>query len=256
MPDVLLRADGLTSLRILDGLRTGALDAGIVRGPIARAWPAHVGTTGPGARRPRRRADGASPGGGRRRRSRRRCTPSRCSSSIGTTRRPHTTPSSPTAPRPGHGRVGSPTPPCRSSGCSIRSPWGRGSGGSTRGRPSRRRVDPTSRCGRCAQCRCTTSSAWCGGPTTRRTRRPVFVEMAQHGLRRLTPGRAVGGECLLHACRSDLSPHVGTRLVIRRWRRRRRRAGRGCAPRTRRRRARGRRPARSRPRPTRRRAPG
>ena len=33
-PDVLLRADGLTSLRILDGLRTGALDAGIVRGPM------------------------------------------------------------------------------------------------------------------------------------------------------------------------------------------------------------------------------
>ena len=30
-----MRADGLTSLRILDGLRAGWLDAGIVRGPVA-----------------------------------------------------------------------------------------------------------------------------------------------------------------------------------------------------------------------------
>ena len=33
-PDMTLRADGLTSLRILDGLRAGVLDAGIVRGPV------------------------------------------------------------------------------------------------------------------------------------------------------------------------------------------------------------------------------
>jgi DNA-binding transcriptional LysR family regulator len=32
-PDVVVRADGLTSLRILDGLRAGGLTAGIVRGP-------------------------------------------------------------------------------------------------------------------------------------------------------------------------------------------------------------------------------
>jgi DNA-binding transcriptional LysR family regulator len=33
-PDLVVRADGLTSLRILDGLRTGQLAAGIVRGPV------------------------------------------------------------------------------------------------------------------------------------------------------------------------------------------------------------------------------
>jgi DNA-binding transcriptional LysR family regulator len=34
-PDVVVRADGLTSLRILDGVRRGVLAAGIVRGPVA-----------------------------------------------------------------------------------------------------------------------------------------------------------------------------------------------------------------------------
>jgi DNA-binding transcriptional LysR family regulator len=34
LPDVVVRADGLTSLRILDGVRTAALTAGIVRGPV------------------------------------------------------------------------------------------------------------------------------------------------------------------------------------------------------------------------------
>ncbi len=34
-PDVVVRADGLTSLRILDGVRRGGLAAGIVRGPVA-----------------------------------------------------------------------------------------------------------------------------------------------------------------------------------------------------------------------------
>jgi DNA-binding transcriptional LysR family regulator len=34
-PDLVVRADGLTSLRILDGLRAGELAAGIVRGPVA-----------------------------------------------------------------------------------------------------------------------------------------------------------------------------------------------------------------------------
>jgi DNA-binding transcriptional LysR family regulator len=33
-PDAVVRADGLTSLRILDGLRAGTLTAGIARGPI------------------------------------------------------------------------------------------------------------------------------------------------------------------------------------------------------------------------------
>jgi DNA-binding transcriptional LysR family regulator len=33
-PEVVVRADGLTSLRILDGLRAGLLAAGIVRGPV------------------------------------------------------------------------------------------------------------------------------------------------------------------------------------------------------------------------------
>jgi DNA-binding transcriptional LysR family regulator len=33
-PDLVVRADGLTSLRILDGLRAGQLAAGIVRGPV------------------------------------------------------------------------------------------------------------------------------------------------------------------------------------------------------------------------------
>jgi DNA-binding transcriptional LysR family regulator len=33
--DLVVRADGLTSLRILDGVRTGALAVGIVRGPVA-----------------------------------------------------------------------------------------------------------------------------------------------------------------------------------------------------------------------------
>jgi DNA-binding transcriptional LysR family regulator len=34
-PDVVVRADGLTSLRILDGVGAGSLAAGVVRGPIA-----------------------------------------------------------------------------------------------------------------------------------------------------------------------------------------------------------------------------
>ena len=33
-PDAVVRADGLTSLRILDGVRAGTLAAGIVRGPV------------------------------------------------------------------------------------------------------------------------------------------------------------------------------------------------------------------------------
>jgi DNA-binding transcriptional LysR family regulator len=36
-PDVVVRADGLTSLRILDGLRAGTLAAGIARGPVTEA---------------------------------------------------------------------------------------------------------------------------------------------------------------------------------------------------------------------------
>jgi DNA-binding transcriptional LysR family regulator len=34
-PDVVVRADGLTSLRILDGVGSGSLVAGVVRGPVA-----------------------------------------------------------------------------------------------------------------------------------------------------------------------------------------------------------------------------
>jgi DNA-binding transcriptional LysR family regulator len=34
-PDVVVRADGLTSLRILDGVGAGSLVAGVVRGPVA-----------------------------------------------------------------------------------------------------------------------------------------------------------------------------------------------------------------------------
>jgi DNA-binding transcriptional LysR family regulator len=36
-PDVIVRADGLTSLRILDRVRTGTIAAGIVRGPVPEA---------------------------------------------------------------------------------------------------------------------------------------------------------------------------------------------------------------------------
>src|SRR5262249_32529428 len=38
-PDAVVRPDGLTSLRILDGLRTGRIAAGIVRGPVAEPGP-------------------------------------------------------------------------------------------------------------------------------------------------------------------------------------------------------------------------
>ncbi len=36
-PDTVVRADGLTSLRILDRVRTGAISTGIVRGPVAES---------------------------------------------------------------------------------------------------------------------------------------------------------------------------------------------------------------------------
>ena len=169
-PEVVVRADGLTSLRILDGLRAGLLAAGIVRGPVADPGRLDVGAAGPGARRSRRRAAGASAGGGgrgRRRRPRRRAG---ARSSIGPMRRRPTTRSRRTAPRPEPGRGGSRTPRSRSSGCSTRWPSGPGSDGSTRGRPSRPPVASTWPCGRCARWRCSTSSAPCGGPATRRTR--------------------------------------------------------------------------------------
>ena len=172
-PEMAVRADGLTSLRILEGLRTGSLAAGIVRGPVPdpAGWRRHRWRTSPWTTS-RCHPDIASPP--QMSWTPARWTTNRCSSSTGTTGRRRTTPSSRSAPPPAHVRAGSPMPPCRSSGCSTRWRSEPGSGGSTRGRQRRRLGDPMSPCGRCGRPPCTTTSSPCGGPATRRTRRPPW----------------------------------------------------------------------------------
>ena len=136
-PDAVVRADGLTSLRILDGVRAGTLAAGIVRGPVPRPRAGRLEAARPGARRPRRRAARTTRWPAPTSSTPATSMVSRCSSSTAPRRRRPTTRSRPTARRRERGRTGSPTPPCRSSGCSIRSPSAPASAGSTPGRPDR-----------------------------------------------------------------------------------------------------------------------
>ena len=62
-PDALVRPDALTSLHILDGLRSGRMSVGIVRGAGGRAGAGGVGAAGARAGRPRVRPAWSSPGG-------------------------------------------------------------------------------------------------------------------------------------------------------------------------------------------------
>ena len=61
-PAVVVRADGLTSLHILEGVRAGRVAVGIVRGPVADPDRVASRAAGPGPRRSRGRAAGPSAG--------------------------------------------------------------------------------------------------------------------------------------------------------------------------------------------------
>ena len=209
------RADGLTSLRILDGVRDGRIAVGIVRGPVvdpdrvasrplARVPVDHVAVP------PDHRA-----GGRRRRRRRPTSTASPSSSSTAPRRRRPTTRSWRTARRRVPRRAGSRTRPCRSSESSTSSPSAPASAGSTRGRRSGLAGAPTSPSARSSRSPCTTTSSSGAPPTSRRRPPPSSVSPSTRAAAPPTFIRSVLQN------RPDPADPEGQVAVVTRWRARR-----------------------------------